>query len=316
MICRFPMRAISQQVLGGPEVLELVEAPRPEPGPTEVLVRVTAAGVNPVDWKTRTRGGVLGEPPFTVGWDVAGVVEEVGAGVTRFAPGDHVFGMPRFPGEAAAYAEYATSPSRQLARVPEGLSDVEAAALPLAGLTAWQALVETADVGDGTRVLILGAAGGVGHLAVQIAKARGAYVLGTARAAKHGFLAGLGADEAIDYTTGDVAVRAGSVDVVLDLVGGDTALSALPALREGGILVVAPSFSALGPLREAAGGRVRVTGILVEPDRLGLEALAALVASGKLRPHVECTFPLEQASQAHELGEQGRTQGKIVLTIG
>ena len=113
------MRAIRQVTLGGPEVLELTDVPRPEPGPTEVLVRVRAAGVNPVDWKTRTRGGFLGQPPFTVGWDVAGVVEEPGRGVTRFAPGDRVFGMPRFPGEAAAYAEYATSPSRQLALIPD-----------------------------------------------------------------------------------------------------------------------------------------------------------------------------------------------------
>src|SRR5262245_48332770 len=143
------MRAIRQQELGGPEVLELVEAPRPEPGPTEVLVRVHAAGVNPVDWKTRERGGFLGAPPFTVGWDVAGVVEALGAGVTRFAVGDRVFGMPRFPGEAAAYAEYVTAPSRQLARVPDGLGWAEAGALPLAGLTAWQALVETALVGAG-----------------------------------------------------------------------------------------------------------------------------------------------------------------------
>ena len=175
------MRAIRQQTLGGPEVLELVDVPRPEPAPTEVLVRVAAAGVNPVDWKTRTRGGFLGSPPFTVGWDVAGVVEEVGRGVTRFEPGDRVFGMPRFPREAAAYAEYITSPSRQLARTPEELDDVHAAALPLAGLTAWQALVETAGVEEGHRVLILAAAGGVGHLAVQIAKARGAYVVGWAR---------------------------------------------------------------------------------------------------------------------------------------
>ncbi len=179
------MLAIRQEVLGGPEVLEVVDVPRPEPGPTEVLVRVAAAGVNPVDWKVRARGGFLGDPPFTVGWDVAGVVEEVGIGVTRFAAGDRVFGMPRFPREAAAYAEYATSPSRQLARTPDGLSDVEAGAMPLAALTAWQALVETADVRPGSRVLVNGAAGGVGHLAVQIAKARGAYVIGTARAVQH-----------------------------------------------------------------------------------------------------------------------------------
>jgi NADPH:quinone reductase-like Zn-dependent oxidoreductase len=310
------MRIIRQQTLGGPEVLELVEVSRPDPGPTEVLVRVDAAGVNPVDWKTRARGGYLGQPPFTVGWDVAGVVEAVGGGVTRFARGDRVFGMPRFPGEAAAYAEYVTSPSRQLARVPEHLGDVEAAALPLAGLTAWQAFVETADVQPGQRVLILAAAGGVGHLAVQIAKARGAYVLGTARSAKHPFLAELGADEAVDYTTDTVEERVRDVDVVLDLVGDEISRGTLSTLRDGGIFITVPSGAGVGPLLELAGGRVRVTGILVEPDRAGMEAIAALAESGALRAHVSRTFPLEQAADAHELGETGRTQGKLVLTVG
>ena len=278
-------------------------------------MRTRAAGVNPVDWKVRARGGILGEPPFTVGWDVAGVVEEVGYGVTRFSVGDRVFGMPRFPREAAAYAEFVTSPSRQLARIPDGLDDVEAGALPLAGLTAWQALVETADVQPGQRVLVLAAAGGVGHLAVQIAKARGAYVLGTARAEKHVFLAELGVDEAIDYTGEDVAERAGEVDVVLDAVGGDTANDALRAVRDSGI-VVTLSGASVGPLRDLAGDRLRVEGILVEPDRAGLEAIAELAAAGALRPHVSETFPLREAARAHEAGETGRTQGKLVLTVG
>jgi NADPH:quinone reductase-like Zn-dependent oxidoreductase len=307
------MRAIRQETLGGPEVLELVEVPRPSPIPTEVLVRTVAAGVNPVDWKSRARGGFLGEPPFTVGWDVAGVVEEVGYGVTRFAVGDRVFGMPRFPREAAAYAEYVTSPSRQLARIPDDLGDVEAGALPLAGLTAWQALVETADVRPGQRVLVLAAAGGVGHLAVQIAKARGAYVLGTARAEKHPFLTDLGVDEAIDYPSENVAERARDVDVVLDAVGGDAASGALRSVRDGGV-VVTLSGTSVGPLRELAGDRVRVGGILVEPDRAGLDAIAELAAAGALRPHVSHTFPLADAARAHELGETGRTQGKLVLT--
>ena len=309
------MRIIRQETLGGPEVLELHDVTRPQPAPTEVLVRMAAAGVNPVDWKVRARGGLLGEPPFTVGWDVAGVVEEVGFGVTRFAPGDRVFGMPRFPREAAAYAEYVTSPSRQLARIPEGLSDIEAAALPLVGLTAWQALVETVHVAPGQRVLILAAAGGVGHVAVQIAKARGAYVIGTARAEKHPFLADLGADEAIDYTREAVVERARDIDVVLDLVGGETGLGALPTLRDGGMFIAVPSASGLEALHELARDRVRVTSMLVEPDRLGLEAIAALAAEGALRPHVSETFPLEQAARAHELGETGRTQGKLVLTV-
>ena len=309
------MRAVRQRSLGGPDVLELVDVPRPVPAPTEVLVRVSAGGVNPVDWKTRARGGFLGEPPFTLGWDVAGVVEEVGAGVTRFEPGARVFGMPRFPQEAGCYAEYVTSPSRQLASTPEALSDVEAAALPLAGLTAWQALVETADIRPAQRVLVLAAAGGVGHLAVQIAKARGAYVIGTARAAKHPFLAELGADEAIDYTNEVVAEHAREVDVVLDLVGGDSSREALPALRDGGIFVAVPSSSGVAALREEAAGRARITGILVEPDRAGLEELARLVSEGALRVEIAATFPLEQAANAHELGETARTQGKIVLTV-
>jgi NADPH:quinone reductase-like Zn-dependent oxidoreductase len=307
------MRAIRQELLGGPEALELVAVPRPSPTPTEVLVRTSAAGVNPVDWKTRARGGFLGDPPFTVGWDVAGVVEAVGLGVTRFAPGDRVFGMPRFPREAAAYAEYVTSPSRQLARTPDELSDVEAAALPLAGLTAWQALVETAALAEKQRVLVLGASGGVGHLAVQIAKARGAYVIGTASAPKHEFLSSLGVDETVDYTSEDVGERTRDVDVLLDTVGdGDG--EALAAVRDGGV-VVTLSGSSVGSLRELAGGRVRVEAILVEPDRTGLEAIAQLAASGDLRPHVSETFPLGEAARAHEQGETGRTQGKLVLTV-
>jgi NADPH:quinone reductase-like Zn-dependent oxidoreductase len=309
------VHAIRQRRLGGPEVLELADVPRPEPGPTEVLVRVASAGVNPVDWKVRARGGLLGEPPFTVGWDVAGVVEEIGRGVTRFAPGDRVFGMPRFPHEAAAYAEYITSPSRQLARVPEGLSDVEAGGLPLVGLTAWQALAETADVQPGQRVLILAAAGGVGHVAVQIAKARGAYVLGTARNYKHDFLNELGIDEAIDYTTDDVVERAGEVDIVLDLVGDDNAGRSVTALTAGGTFIRVPSASNLAGVQADAADGVRVTGILVEPDRQGMEALADLVERGALRVHVQQTFPLAEAARAHELGEAGRVQGKLVLTV-
>jgi NADPH:quinone reductase-like Zn-dependent oxidoreductase len=309
------VRAITQQTVGGPEVLELVEVDRPDPAPTEVLVRVAAAGVNPVDWKVRARGGFLGEPPFTVGWDVAGTVAELGGGVTRFAVGDRVFGMPRFPKAASAYAEFVTSPSRQVARTPEALSDVEAAALPLAGLTAWQALVETAGVEPGQRVLVLGAAGGVGHLAVQIAKARGAHVIGTASAAKHGFLAELGVDEAIDYTAVAVEEQASDVDVALDLVGTEQTVRAHATLRDGGLFVAVASASGVDALREAAGDRTRVTSMLVEPDRAGLEALVGLVESGELRPHVAATFPLQDAARAHEAGETGRTQGKLVLTI-
>ena len=293
-------------------MLELEDAPRPEAGPGEVLVRQAAAGVNPVDWKVRTRGGFLGDPPFTVGWDVAGVVED-GDG---FAVGERVFGMPRFPEEAAAYAEYVAAPADELARIPDGLSDVEAGALPLAGLTAWQALVRVADVQPGQRVLILAAAGGVGHLAVQIAKARGAYVIGTARLGKEAFLYELGVDEAVDYTSVAVESVVSDADLVLDLVGGDASAPTIACLRDGGLYIAVPSASALDRLNELAGDRVRVAGILVRPDRPGLEALAGLVEEGKLRVSVEHTFPLEQAAQAHRRGETGRTRGKLVLTVG
>jgi NADPH:quinone reductase-like Zn-dependent oxidoreductase len=313
------VRAIVQDRVGGPEVLELREIERPEPLPTEVLVRVHAAGVNPVDWKTRSGRGmarVIGEPPFTVGWDVAGVVEAVGFGVTRFAEGDAVFGMPWFPRAAGAYAEYVTSPSRQLARVPDGLSLREAGAMPLAALTGWQALVETAHVGDGDRVLIHAAAGGVGHLAVQIAKARGAHVLGTARADKHEFLRTLGVDEPIDYTAQDVAEAAGEVDVVLDLIGTrDTGLASLACLRPDGLLVSVPSGTDPEVLRTVAERGRRATGILVEPDGAALEALAALAADARLRVELAEAIPLAEAARAHETGERGRTRGKLVLDV-
>jgi NADPH:quinone reductase-like Zn-dependent oxidoreductase len=207
------MRAIQQTAFGGPEVLRLAEVRRPEPMGTEALVRVRAAGVNPVDWVTRAGKGYLKSLPLTVGWDVSGVVEATGGGVTRFAPGDEVFGMPWFPRQAAAYAEYVTAPSRQLARKPPNLNHREAAGLPLAGLTAWQVLVDTADIQPGQRILITGAAGGVGHLAVQIASARGAYVIATASAAKHDFVRALGADEVIDYTSADPAGSVSELDV-------------------------------------------------------------------------------------------------------
>ncbi|SDO02465.1 NADP-dependent oxidoreductase [Lentzea jiangxiensis] len=296
------MRAITQNEIGGP--LTLADVPKPTPLPTEVLVRVHAAGVNPVDWKTRAGSGMAGLQtfPFINGWDVSGVVEEVGFGVTTLKPGDEVYGMPWFPRAAGAYAEYVTAPSRHFAKKPKSLSHVEAAALPLAALTAHQVLIDTADLRKGQKVLISAAAGGVGHLAVQIAKAHGAYVIGTAREPKHAFLKDLGADEVVDYTKGDY--QGTDIDLYVDLVGG-----ASPApVRPGGLFVGVPSRADV-QIRDD----IRTSPILVEPDRAGLEAIAALVESGELRVHVDATFPLEDAEKAHALGETGRTQGKIVL---
>src|SRR4051812_48823005 len=212
-----PMRAVSQQAFGGPHVLRLTDVPRPTPLPSEVVVRVHAAAVNPVDAVVRSGAfPMLGEPPFVLGWDISGVVEEVVPGVTRFQAGDEVFGMPFFPRAGNAYAEYVAVPSRQLARKPAELDHVHAAALPLAGLTAWQGLVDAAGVKAGDRVLIHRAAGGVGHLAVQIAKTRGAHVTALASAARHDFVRGLGADEVIDYRTTDFTEAVRDADIVFD----------------------------------------------------------------------------------------------------
>jgi NADPH:quinone reductase-like Zn-dependent oxidoreductase len=311
------MRAISQDAAGGPEVLKLVEIDRPVPAPTEVLVRVHAAGVNPVDWKTRARGPNTNSvaAPFVLGFDVSGVVEETGPGVTIFTQGDEVFGMPRFPHPAGAYAEFVTAPARHFACKPTNIDHVTAAALPLAALTAWQALVDTADVRPGQRVLVHAAAGGVGHLAVQIAKARGAIVIGTASIGKHAILRSLGADELIDYTTQDFSSMLRDVDIVIDPIGGDYPARSLRTLRRGGILIsllpMAPDF----PADLARELNVRAARLLVEPDHAGMQAVAALVTQGQLRPLIDTTVALAMAAQAHERGETNRTTGKIVLSV-
>ncbi|MGW7201705.1 NADP-dependent oxidoreductase [Streptomyces chryseus] len=303
------MRKVVQHSLNGPEVLEVVEADVPEPGLTEVLVEVRAAGVNPVDWKVRR--GDMGYFPFSVGWDVSGVVRGIGAGVTRFKVGDEVFGMPRFPLEAGAYAEFVTGPSRQFALEPSGLSHVQAAGLPLAGLTAWQALVSTAGLEAGRRVLIPAGAGGVGHLAVQIATSRGAYVIATASAAKHDFVRSLGADEVIDYRNADVASRVDDVDVLLATVAGQ--LEDLARKLTPGGWAIALNGADAETARRLSETGLHSAFMLVEPDRADLEILASLVHSGALTVHVDKVFPLGQAAEAHRFGETGRSTGKIIL---
>ena len=309
------MRAIGQDVLGGPEVLKEIRLERPAPRPNEVLVRVRAAGVNPTDWKHRATGGFLGRPPFVLGWDVSGVVEETGLGVALFRTGDEVFGMLPYPFGHGSHAEYVTVPARALTHKPSNIDHTQAAALPLVSLTAWQALVETAQLRPGQRVLIHAAAGGVGHVAVQIAKARGAYVIGTASAGKHDFLRELGADELVDYRETDFAETVRDVDVVLDTIGGDYVQRSLRTLRAGGILVtILPEGSKELPL-EAERLGVRATEMLVDADQHGMRAIAGLVAEGKLRATISGTFPLADAAKAHEIGDTGRTTGKLVLLV-
>ena len=295
------MRAVLVTRFGGTEVLCPAEVERPSPISTEVLVRVVAAGVNPVDCKTRRGEGVarwVGPPPFIDGWDVCGVVEAIGYGVTRFNVGDLVFGMPRFPRAAGGYAEFVAAPSRQFARVPEGVSPVEAAALPLAALTAWQCLVDTAQIGEGQTVLVHGAGGGVGHLAVQIAKARGAHVVSTT--GRH------------DRD----ALQTRDVDVALDLVGGKDTSALIATLRQGGLLLAVPDGADDSVKAEAVSRGVRVAEPLVEPDGHALEEIAKLVGAGELKVIVSETFPLERTAAAHDRLERGGIKGKLVLEVG
>ncbi|MBJ7903862.1 NADP-dependent oxidoreductase [Streptomyces sp. DSM 110735] len=309
------MRAISQDEYGTPEVLKETELPRPEPGPSEILVSVRAAGLNPTDWKHRAHRVFLDRLPLVLGWDVSGVVEAVGYGVTLFKPGDEVFGMLPYPHGVGAHAEYVTGPARAFTHKPASIDHVQAGALPLAALTAWQALVDTARVQPGQRVLVHAAAGGVGHLAVQIAKSLGAYVIGTASAPKHEFLRSLGADEVIDYRSVDFRDAVRDVDVVLDPLSGDTRGRSLDVLRPGGVLVslLPGTDPEEGAKAEARG--VRVETLLVEADQAGMKAIAEMAASGALRAHIEEVFPLAEAAKAHALGETDRTTGKIVLVV-
>jgi len=311
------MRAILLHEYGPPEVMGVEEVAKPEPIPTEVQVRVHAAGVNPVDFKTRAgqgMAGLLGEPPLRLGWDVSGVVSEVGGGVTRFKVGEEVFGMPWFPRQAGAYAEYVTAPSRHFAAKPHALSHEEAAALPLAGLTAWQIVVDTVQLEDGADVLVHGAAGGVGHLAVQIARARGATVFATARAEQADWLRRLGVERTIDYRNERFEDLVADLDAVIDFTGGYGERS-LPLLRPGGMLVSVPSGVPQEVLDLAAHSNRRATGILVEPDPVGLAGLSHLVENGQLQVRVDRVFDLEDVAAAHRLAEAGHGGGKIVLRV-
>ncbi|MFD6396223.1 NADP-dependent oxidoreductase [Nocardia sp. NPDC060249] len=289
-----------QRSFGGPDVFEREEVPRPAPGPGEVLVRVVATSVNAADWKVRS-GLIrqLGEPPLVLGLDVSGVVAAVGGEATRFAPGDAVYGMV-FGG---ANAEYVVAQENRLARVPASIDPVLAAALPVAGVTAWQAL---SSVRPGERVLVHAAAGGVGHLAVQIAARRGAWIAATARTGNHAFLRELGVTEPIDYRTTDFTTAVHEVDLVVDLIGGDYTDRSLSVLSDTGQVVAAD-----GP---ATHPDSRVRRLYVEPTTAALDQLAATVDRGELTAHIAQTLPISELAAAHRHSESGRVRGKIVLT--
>lgn len=312
------MKAIRLHAFGGPANLCLEEVAQPQPGPGEVLLRNRAAGVNPIDWKTCSGGGAsaaIGELPFIPGWECAGTVVATGSAVSGFAAGDEVLGFLRFPQPAGCFAEYVLAPAEQLALRPAALDLYAAGGLGLAGLTAYQALHDKGGLRAGQRVLVLAAAGGVGHLAVQLAKAAGAEVIGTASAGNQTFLQTLGCDRTLDYRQGALSAQIQDVDLIIDGVGGQTAIDALSCLKPGGLMVTLPSVTAAEVSAAAEGLGCHVEGIRAEPNGAQLSELAALAAAGQLTLTLGQVLPLAEAGEAFRLSASGHQRGKLVLAI-
>jgi NADPH:quinone reductase-like Zn-dependent oxidoreductase len=308
------MKAVRIHQYGGPEILLFEDAPRPVPGFEEILIRVHAAGVNPID--RRIRAGYLKDVrpytfPLILGWDLSGVVEALGPGTGKFKKGDEVYSRPDST-RNGAYAEYITVQESEVAFKPKSFNHIQAGAIPLASLTAWQAIFDTAGLSAGQRILIHGASGGVGSFAVQLAKWMGAYVIGTASARNQPYLRELGVDEPIDYEKDRFEDLVRSVEVVFDTIGGDTQRRSWKVLKKGGILV---SIAAPPSTEEAAKSGVRQPFIFMTPNSSELTEIAKLVDIGKLQPVVETVLPLADARRAHELSQTGHTRGKIVLRV-
>ena len=308
------MKAIVINAYGNEDVLNYVDVERPEPKADEVLVKVHVAAVNPIDWKTRDGAGErLGlKLPITLGIDIAGTVEEVGIRIENFKPGDAVYGMT-VSGLSGGYAEYALAGVDTIALKPESIDFEEAAAIPIAALTAWQAMFDLANLSSGQRILITGASGGVGSMAVQLAKAKGAIVIGTASGKNEQFVRDLGADEFIDYTRQPFEEVVKDVDVVFDTVGGDTFERAFKTLKKGGFLVSTAEPAAEEKAKEFD---IQAAWLFCKPSAQQLTEINRLIEEGKLKVHIETFLPLTEVKKAHQLSQSGRTRGKIVLQVG
>ena len=307
------MKAIRVHQFGGPEVLKYEDAPRPVPAADEVLIKVYASGMNPVDWKMRAGLAESLFPiqlPFIPGWDVSGEIEEVGSDILTFKKGDEVYGRPDVTRDGT-YAEYVTVKANQINFKPKSINHDKAAAVPLAGLTAWQGLFDYGHLEEGQKVLIHAAAGGVGSFAVQLAKWKGAYVIGTSSEENIDFLFDLGADEAIDYKNEKFEDRLKDVDLVFDLIG-DTQKRSLKIIRKGGRLIttVQPKYQ-----EEAKANDIHMEVFMTKSLPEELEQLGNLIDSGKIKPIVTRTFPLKDAAEAQKEIEKGHTRGKMVLTV-
>jgi len=309
------MKAVRIHSYGEPQLLIHEDAPRPTASAGEVLIRVHAVGVNPLDWKVRAghlKGFLDYQLPMIPGWDVSGVVEAVGADVPGFKAGDEVYGLLDFIRDGA-YAQYVATQTKNIVHKPKSLDHVRSAAVPLASLTAWQSLFDLANLSSGQTVLIHGAAGGVGHYAVQLAKWKGAKVIGTASARNSDFLRELGADEVIDYQIVRFEDAVSEVDVVFDTIGGETQERSWKVLKKGGILVATLGVSS--PDAPAKHG-VRGEGLLVHPDAAQLMQITELIDARALKPMINTVLQLSEAAKAHELSQTGHVRGKIVLKVG
>jgi len=309
------MKAIRFHAYGGPEVLTYEDAPKPEPAAGEVLVKVHATSVNPIDWKIRAghMKGFRDYPlPFILGWDVSGVIESCGTGVTEWKPGDEVFGRPD-PARNGAYAEYVAVREGDLARKPAKLDHIHSAAIPLAGLTAWQALFDTADLQAGQKVLIQAAAGGVGHFAVQFAKLKGLYVAGTASGRNQDFLKQLRCDLPINYETNLFEDLVHDLDAVIESMGGEVRMRSWKVLKRGGMMVclIGPPPSE----EDAKAQGVRAAIIWGQMKAAQLTEIGNLADSGRVHSEIAAVFPLREAAQAHKMSETEHVRGKIVLQV-
>ena len=308
------MKAIRIHEFGGPEVLKLEDAPRPKPDADEVLIKVFATAVNPVDWKIRK--GLRKEKfptnfPLIPGWDVSGEIEEVGSDIKNFRKGDEVYSRPD-PTKNGTYAEYVVVKADQVGLKPKSIDHEKAAAIPLAGLTAWQGLFDHGQLVAGQKVLIHGASGGVGTFAVQFAKWKGAYVIGTASEKNIDFLKELGVDEVIDYNKERFEDNLKDIDLVFDTIGSDTQKRSLEVLKNGGRLI-----TTLKPenQEEAKAKNIHIEGFTAQSNPEQLEQIAQLIDEGKVKPVIATIMPLEQAVEAQKLSEAGHTRGKIVLKV-
>lgn len=313
------MKAIIIEQPGDVNELIYADIEKPTASADEVLIKVKAISINPVDLKTRAGKGIYGriktETPLIIGWDIAGVVEHVGAAVSQFKVGDEVFGMVNFPGHGKAYAEYVVAPENQLALKPENVSFEEAAASTLVALTAWQALVKHANVKAGQKVLVHAAAGGVGHFAVQMAKYLGAEVTGTSSAKNKDFVLSLGADAHIDYQNYDWESHPEEFDFVLDTLGGDNIGQSILVTKNGGTIISIPTGVDEAVSEKAKAKGVNAYFFLVESNGEDMKQIASLLEKGHVEVTVAQIFPFSEMKQAHLQQETGRTVGKIVIRI-